>query len=65
MRIGGEHDDPRMHPLTLIAAGYGVGARNLGVVSLLGPVRMDYAAAIATVRGAAAALSEFVESVYG
>jgi hypothetical protein len=28
-------------------------------------VRMDYTAAVATVRGAAAALSDFVESVYG
>jgi heat-inducible transcriptional repressor len=65
IRIGGEHDDPRIRPLALVAAGYGVGARNLGVVSLVGPVRMDYTAAVATVRGAAAALSDFVESVYG
>ena len=65
VRIGDDHGDDRIRPLALVAASYGIGARNLGVVSLVGPVRMDYAEAIATVRGAAAALSEFVESVYG
>ncbi len=64
IRIGGEHDDPRVRPLALVAASYGIGSRNLGVVSLLGPVRMDYAGAVATVRGAAAALSDYVESLY-
>ena len=39
-------------------------ARNLGTVSLIGPIRMDYATAIRSVRGAAALLSEFVEQVY-
>ncbi len=64
VRIGDEHDDPRIRPLSLVAAGYGAGARNLGVICLVGPVRMDYAAAIASVRGAAAALSEFVGAIY-
>jgi heat-inducible transcriptional repressor len=31
---------------------------------VIGPVRMDYATAIASVRGAAQALSRFVEDVY-
>jgi heat-inducible transcriptional repressor len=34
-------------------------------VSLIGPVRMDYALAIATVREASRALSSYVEDVYG
>jgi heat-inducible transcriptional repressor len=34
-------------------------------VSLIGPVRMDYAVAIATVREAAHELSLFVEDAYG
>jgi heat-inducible transcriptional repressor len=33
-------------------------------VSLLGPVRMDYATAIRSVRSAAYELSRFVEEVY-
>ena len=33
-------------------------------MSLIGPVRMDYAGAIRTVREAAAQLSRFVEDVY-
>ena len=36
----------------------------LGTVSLIGPVRMDYAGAIRTVREAAVQLSRFVEDVY-
>jgi heat-inducible transcriptional repressor len=64
VRIGEDHADPRIQTLAMIAASYGVGARNLGVVSLIGPMRMDYAAAIGAVRGAAAALSEFLEEVY-
>ena len=35
--------------------------RVLGAVSLLGPVRMDYAKAIRSVRGAAHELSRFIE----
>ena len=36
----------------------------LGTVSLLGPLRMDYATAIHSVRGAAFALSRFVGEIY-
>jgi heat-inducible transcriptional repressor len=39
-------------------------SRKLGTVSLIGPVRMDYAGAIATVRDAAYQLSRFVEDAY-
>ena len=64
IRLGDDHGDPRIRPLAMVSAGYGVGARNLGVVSLIGPVRMDYAVAISSVRSAAATLSEFVAAVY-
>ena len=53
-----------MQGLSLVAANYGLVTRNLGTVSLIGPTRMDYTFAIRSVRGAAAALSEFVEDVY-
>jgi heat-inducible transcriptional repressor len=65
VRVGEDLDDPAFRPLALVATSYGLAARTLGAVSLLGPTRMDYAQAIASVRGAAAALSGFVEDVYG
>lgn len=64
VRIGQENELAAMRPFSVVAAGYGVGARKLGAVSLIGPVRMDYAGAIATVREAAHELSRFVEDAY-
>jgi len=64
VRIGHENEIPAMRSLALVATGYGVGARNLGAVSVIGPVRMDYAGAIVTVRAAAHELSRFVEDAY-
>ena len=64
VRIGRENELPAMHSLALVAAGYGLARRKLGTVSLIGPVRMDYAGAIATVRDAAHELSRFVENTY-
>lgn len=64
VRIGRENELPAMHSLALVATGYGMGRRKLGTVSLIGPVRMDYAGAIATVREAAHELSRFVEDAY-
>ena len=64
VRIGRENELPAMHSLALVATGYGMARRKLGTVSLIGPVRMDYAGAIATVREAAHELSRFVEDAY-
>jgi heat-inducible transcriptional repressor len=64
VRIGHENELPALQGLALVAAGYGLPARKLGTVSLIGPVRMDYAGAIGTVREAAVLLSRFVEDVY-
>jgi heat-inducible transcriptional repressor len=64
VRIGHENELPAMHSLALVATAYGVAQRKLGTVSLIGPVRMDYAGAIATVREAAHELSRFVEDAY-
>jgi heat-inducible transcriptional repressor len=64
VRIGQENEIPAMRSLALVATGYGVMRRNLGAVSVIGPVRMDYAGAIATVREAAHELSRFVEDAY-
>jgi len=64
VRIGSENELPALRSLALVAAGYGLPARKLGTVSLIGPVRMDYAGAIRTVREAALQLSRFIEDVY-
>jgi heat-inducible transcriptional repressor len=64
VRIGRENELPAMHSLGVVATGYGMAARKLGTVSVIGPVRMDYAGAIATVREAAFELSRFVEDAY-
>lgn len=64
LRIGEEIGAPELGSLALVAANYGLGHRNLGTVSVIGPTRMNYALAIGSVREAAAALSEVVEDVY-
>ena len=64
VRIGEENTTPGMQSLAVVAAGYGLSRRDLGAVSVIGPVRMDYATAMAAVRDASMALSRFVEDVY-
>jgi heat-inducible transcriptional repressor len=64
VRIGAENEAPALRSLAMVAAGYGLPQRALGTVSLIGPVRMDYAEAIGTVRQAASQLSRFVVDVY-
>ncbi len=64
LRIGAELADPSLRGVSIVAANYGVARRNLGTVSIIGPTRMDYRLAIATVREAAHALSAFVDEVY-
>ena len=64
LRIGRENRAPELRSLSIVAANYGLARRNLGAVSVLGPVRMDYPAAIMAVRQAASELSRFVSEVY-
>jgi heat-inducible transcriptional repressor len=64
LRIGHENARPELRSLSLVAANYGLARRNLGAVSVVGPVRMDYPRAIIAVRQAASELSRFVAEVY-
>jgi heat-inducible transcriptional repressor len=64
LRIGSENRAPELRSVSIVAANYGVATRNLGAVSVLGPLRMDYATAISSVRQAAAELSRFVGDLY-
>jgi heat-inducible transcriptional repressor len=63
--IGGENPQPELRSVSVIGANYGVGHRNLGAVGVVGPLRMDYATAIVSVRHAARELSRYFETVYG
>jgi len=62
--IGDENPAPELRGVSLVGANYGLGYRNLGTVGVVGPMRMDYATAIASVRDAAGELSRFFETVY-
>lgn len=62
--IGGENPQPELRSVSVIGANYGLGYRNLGAVGVIGPLRMDYGTAIASVREAAGELSRFFETVY-
>jgi heat-inducible transcriptional repressor len=64
VRIGAENSTPELRSLALVAASYGLPQRNLGTVSVIGPVRMDYGHAIRSVKDAATQLSRFVSEVY-
>jgi heat-inducible transcriptional repressor len=62
--IGDENPQPELRSVSVIGANYGLGHRNLGAVGVVGPLRMDYATAISSVRGAARELSRYFETVY-
>lgn len=62
--IGGENPQPELRSVSVIGANYGLGHRNLGAVGVVGPLRMDYATAIVSVRHAARELSRYFETVY-
>ena len=64
VRIGAENEAPELREVSIVAAGYGTVQRSLGAVGVLGPVRMDYATAIGSVRQAADELSRVVGELY-
>lgn len=62
--VGEDNPDPELRSVSVVGANYGLGYRNLGTVGVVGPMRMDYATAIGSVREAAGQLSRFFETVY-
>jgi heat-inducible transcriptional repressor len=62
IRVGLDH--PGLHGVALVGASYGLPTRTLGTIGVFGPVRMDYANAVRTVRAAAFELSRLVEATY-
>jgi heat-inducible transcriptional repressor len=63
--IGDENPQPELRSVSVVGANYGLAHRNLGSVGVVGPLRMDYARAISSVRDAARELSRYCETVYG
>jgi heat-inducible transcriptional repressor len=62
--IGAENPRPELRSVSVVGANYGLAHRNLGAVGVVGPLRMDYATAIVSVRAAARELSRYCETVY-
>ena len=65
VRVGPELEGEQLRGASYVGTTYGLSNRSLGVVGLLGPLRMDYEKAIRSVRAAAFELSRLVEEVYG
>ncbi|HEY1354863.1 MAG TPA: heat-inducible transcriptional repressor HrcA [Solirubrobacterales bacterium] len=62
--IGDENPQPELRSVSIVGANYGLAHRNLGSVGVVGPLRMDYATAISSVRSAARELSRYCETVF-
>ena len=63
--IGTEHQHPEMRDMSMVLARYGVDDDIVGVLGVVGPTRMPYARAIATVRAIAAVMSDLVSELHG
>ena len=61
--IGRENPTTGMWEASFVAAPYEAGGHTLGTIGVVGPLRMDYAAAIAAVRAVAERLSAAVEAL--
>lgn len=64
VRVGHELEEHELQGVSVVGAAYGLAHRNLGIVSVVGPSRMDYEVAIGAVLGAARTLSGYIEEVY-
>jgi heat-inducible transcriptional repressor len=64
VRVGHELAEHELEGVSVVGAAYGLAHRNLGIVSVVGPSRMDYGMAIGAVVSAARSLSGYVEDIY-
>jgi heat-inducible transcriptional repressor len=61
VRIGHEVPHEGLVSTSVVASGYGPGAESLGTMGVLGPTRMDYPGAMASVRAVAHYLSKILD----
>ena len=59
--IGHENQHEGLRSTSVVSTGYGVGSEVLAALGVLGPTRMDYPAAMASVRAVAAYVSHVLE----
>ncbi|MBU6428258.1 MAG: heat-inducible transcriptional repressor HrcA, partial [Cyanobacteria bacterium REEB65] len=62
VRIGTENALPDLAECSLVSASYGRGGQIMGEIAVLGPTRLDYAAAVSAVRTVAERLSDTLSS---
>jgi heat-inducible transcriptional repressor len=65
VRIGSELSLDELSPFSMVASTYGSSGEPLGSVGLLGPTRMDYGQAMATVRAVATSLERALATLTG
>jgi heat-inducible transcriptional repressor len=63
--IGTEHQQPDMREISVVLARYGVDDDIVGVLGVVGPTRMPYSRAIATVKYIATVMSDLVGGLHG
>ena len=63
--IGGENASERMRRYSVIISRYGRPGRDAGTLAVIGPTRLDYARAIASVRYLSAFMTRLIESLDG
>ena len=61
--IGGENASEQMRPYSVIVSRYGRPGRDAGTLAVIGPTRLDYARAIASVRYLSAFMTRLMESL--
>ncbi len=65
VRIGSELPVDELSPFSMVASTYGGSGEPLGSLGLLGPTRMDYGQAVATVRAVATSLERALAALTG
>lgn len=63
--IGTEHQQPDMREMSIVLARYGIDDDIVGVLGVVGPTRMPYSRAIATVKYIATVMSDLVGELHG
>ncbi|HSK89747.1 MAG TPA: heat-inducible transcriptional repressor HrcA [Euzebyales bacterium] len=65
VRIGSELPLDELTPFSMVASTYGTGGESVGSLGLLGPTRMDYGQAVASVRAVATSLERALAALTG
>lgn len=64
IKIGKENDNEAMEFCSLITANYSVGAKQIGSIAIIGPIRMDYSRVVSLLNQVSSDLSNALTSLY-